>query len=144
MKMTAHELRDMVARSATLSKLNGHIAPSGEPKAPQEAPAKPKLRTSPRPKTRPEVEMSAILERELKSGAISSFSFEGITLEVGDGMRYTPDFSVWENDGTLRFIEVKGGFIRRTGIQAFKAAKGKYPKAKFEMWQLDSGRWEKL
>lgn len=41
-------------------------------------------------------------------GRIAWYRFEGITLKLGDRVRYTPDFVVMRSDGVIELHEVKG------------------------------------
>lgn len=49
------------------------------------------------------------LEAMKLSGVIIRWEFEGITFKIAEGCRYTPDFAVWLADGTMVFVDVKGG-----------------------------------
>lgn len=85
----------------------------------------------------PEMHMEAILMFQFRSGEIRKYESESIKLSVGDPCCwYRPDFSVHLNDGRLRFIEMKGGFIREDAMVKFRSAKKQYPYFEFEMWQL--------
>lgn len=142
--------RDFIAKNPHLLSPASAALPPSASFEPEKAAPEPKtgktrkIRRSPEPKTRPEREMAMILMRKLAQGEFHSFGFESMTIEVGSGLRYTPDFTIWNNDGTLRFIEVKGPYIRRTGLQVYQAGKKAYPKAVFELWQLDGGNWTQL
>lgn len=48
------------------------------------------------------------LEMRRRAGDVAWFKFEGVTLKLADGCRYTPDFAVMLADGTLEMHEVKG------------------------------------
>jgi hypothetical protein len=48
------------------------------------------------------------LQRQLLAGLIGGWRYQALTLKLGDGIRYTPDFVVEEKDGTLTLEEVKG------------------------------------
>jgi hypothetical protein len=128
-----HQNREDVGvnRKPTVSEV---VAPEGKSR---------KLRKAPEPKTRPEREMAMMLDRSMKQGDIQSFKFEGMTLQF-NGMRYTADFLVFEIGGRVRLVEVKGSFIRRTGIQAFQAAESNFPYFTFEMWQLTKNEWSRV
>lgn len=85
-----------------------------------------------------------MLALRLGAGEFEDFQFEGITLLLGEGTRYTPDFTIWEHDGTLRFIEVKGPYIREDSLVKFKCAIHRFPLASWELWQLNKGEWTPL
>lgn len=48
------------------------------------------------------------LEAMRRSGQIAAWWYERWTFKLADDTRYTPDFVVQENDGTLRIEETKG------------------------------------
>lgn len=48
------------------------------------------------------------LEAQKIAGKVAAFWFEGITLKLAKGTRYTPDFLVLRDDGILECHEVKG------------------------------------
>lgn len=43
------------------------------------------------------------------SGEIVDWLFESVTFKLADDTRYTPDFAVLFNDGTMEFVDAKGG-----------------------------------
>lgn len=101
--------------------------------------------SSKRKRTKTELEFSLILSRDLHAGLIHSFQEQSLTLVIGDGCRYTPDFSVWLLDGTLKCIEVKGPYIREDALVKYKSAVRQYPKIQFELHQRQKGgQWSKL
>lgn len=55
---------------------------------------------------------------------------EGVTLHLGNGVRYTPDFYVQFESGTTAFYEVKG-FAREDAIVKIKVAARVFNKWKF-------------
>jgi hypothetical protein len=55
---------------------------------------------------------------------------EGITLRLANGVRYTPDFCVFNPGGDVVFYEVKG-FMRDDAAVKVKVAAGKFPRASF-------------
>lgn len=103
-----------------------------------------RVRTAPRPKTRPEIDMASILEARLRSGEVKSYGFESLTLSIGDGTRYTPDFFTHLHTGEIQLIETKGPFIREDSLIKFKVAKKIYPCFDFQLWQLTKSGWERL
>lgn len=48
------------------------------------------------------------LERLKADGSILWWGFESVSIRLGKGSRYEPDFLVLEPDGTLVVVEVKG------------------------------------
>jgi hypothetical protein len=53
-----------------------------------------------------------IIQPEFFNGNVIWYRYEAITLVLGDSTRYTPDFMVQFQDGTIEVHEVKGGFVR--------------------------------
>jgi len=54
---------------------------------------------------------------------------------------YTPDFLVWNAQGALIFVEVKGALIRPKDWEKTKFAARIYGCFVFELWQWKSGHW---
>lgn len=52
---------------------------------------------------------ATVLAAQKLSGFIQDFWYEGITLKLADGCRYTPDFLILREDGILECVEVKVG-----------------------------------
>lgn len=103
---------------------------------------KPKIRTKQRKMNNTEQRMYNQLIAEKRAGVINDVSFEGITFKLADDTRYTPDFVVKTNEGSLRLLETKGGHIWEDGLLKFKIAMDKYPMFKWEMWQWDSKQYK--
>lgn len=51
------------------------------------------------------------LDAEQMAGEVAAYWFERFTFKLADDCRYTPDFLVQLEDGTLECREVKGGFF---------------------------------
>lgn len=153
MKKRGVTLADVRTDSASFRAANPHLF-GGAPavKAPERAlggdskPVSPskRVRTAPKPKTKPEIERNLILGAEQRRGEIESFEFEGITLSIGDGTRYTPDFAVWLHSGKLRFVEVKGPWWEEDALIKWKVAKGKYRHCEFEFWSRQKDGWTRI
>lgn len=54
-----------------------------------------------------ESDYAAALEERVRSGEITFYGFERMTLRVGDDCRYTPDFLVRASSGQIELHEVK-------------------------------------
>lgn len=80
------------------------------------------------------------LEALKRDGQIRDWRFEEITLKLAADCRYTPDFAVIENDGTLRFEETKGHWRDDAKVKIRVAAK-LFPCA-FTAMRLVKGAWE--
>lgn len=55
-----------------------------------------------------ELRYAEFLHSELISGRILWSKFEGVTLKLAEGLRYTPDFAVLRSDGLIELVDVKG------------------------------------
>jgi hypothetical protein len=66
--------------------------------------------------------------------------FEEITLALGGGARYTPDFWVQGDDDVLEFHEVKGHW-REAALVRIKVAAGKYPQFRFRAFRCVKKVW---
>jgi hypothetical protein len=130
-------LKDALASGARLRVQKGPQA-KPRPQGPQTQ-AKAQPRASKLNKT--EQRYADILERRKMAGTLQDYYVQEITVKIGDDCRYTPDFCVIEMDGTLTFIEIKGGFVREDAIVKFRAAAKQFWWAKFEMHQWTGGGW---
>ena len=85
------------------------------------------------------------LEAKKRTGQIAAWYYERLTLKLADDTRYTPDFWVLENDGSITLEETKGGFIREDAHIKIKIAASLYP-FRFVMYQerpkKDGGGWK--
>jgi hypothetical protein len=81
------------------------------------------------------------LEALKRDGQIREWGFEAMSLKLGIGAYYTPDFMVIENDGTLRFEETKGHWREAARVR-IKAAASLFP-CKFTAMQLVKGEWKR-
>ena len=50
-----------------------------------------------------------LLHARQLSAEVIAWAFESMTFKLASDCRYTPDFSVWLSDGTLEFVDCKGG-----------------------------------
>lgn len=55
-----------------------------------------------------EAAYKAHLDALQREGKVLWYAFEGITLRLADGCRYTPDFVLMTNEGWIECHEVKG------------------------------------
>jgi hypothetical protein len=84
------------------------------------------------------------LEFRQRAGEIKRYWTHGVTLKLGKDCRYTVDFVVQENDGTLTFVEIKG-FLRDDALVKFRAAQAAFPIFKFVMVQrCKGGTWKTI
>jgi hypothetical protein len=63
-------------------------------------------------------------------------------LKLGDDTRYTPDYQIIENDGTIVLAEVKGPFIRQVGRVKYECAKTQFPEFEFHWVTFDGTQWK--
>jgi hypothetical protein len=66
--------------------------------------------------------------------------FEQITLKLAHDTRYTPDFWVQEDDGTITFVECKG-FWREDAKVKIKVAAEMYPMFRFRAVRYSKKTW---
>lgn len=59
------------------------------------------------------------------------------------GIRYTPDFVLWNRIETVTCIEIKG-YQRNASINRFKMAVDKFPHLCFEMLTRENGQWKRI
>lgn len=69
---------------------------------------------------------AAHLELRRRAGEVEAVWFEGITLKLAEGCRYTPDFLVMLSDGRLEAHEVKGHWQDDAKVK-IKVAAAKFP-----------------
>lgn len=82
---------------------------------------------------------AAILQSQQRAGQIRGWRYEGLTLKLADGVRYTPDFLVVENDGAMTLLEVKG-FMREAARLRLRIAVEMYPAFRwFLIWAKKGG-----
>jgi hypothetical protein len=94
-----------------------------------------------------ELEYAMILEHMKRRGEIESYRYEGVTLKLADGCRFTPDFFVVVSSMILRlrFVEIKGRHIWEDSIVKFKVAKEQNPWAEWQMHQRSKdGQWSQI
>ncbi len=87
--------------------------------------------------------MSMILETLRRNNEIESWKFEGVTLKLADGCRFTPDFFVVLGR-RVRFVETKGPFIREDSMIKFKIAREQNQWAEWQLHQLNKNGWTQL
>ena len=81
------------------------------------------------------------LEAMKRAGQIAEWWFERFTFKLADDTRYTPDFVIQENDGTLRCEEIKG-FWRDDAKVKTKVFCDQFPLALRSMKKAVGGGWE--
>lgn len=90
-------------------------------------------------KSKAEERYAALLDVQRMAGEIRAWRYEAITFKLADGVRYTPDFLVTEQDGSMSLREVKG-FMREAARVRLKIAVEMYPTfAWFLVWARKGG-----
>lgn len=73
--------------------------------------------------------------REL-AGEVSRWDFEAVTFKLASDTRYTPDFAVLSPDGSMEFVDAKGGGpIDPKSLVKIKCAAEKFPQFTFVIEQ---------
>jgi hypothetical protein len=89
----------------------------------------------------------SLLVRKMASEIID-WQFEAITFKLAPDCRYTPDFAIWMADGTMEFVDCKGGgpMDEKSRVKA-KVAAERYPMFVFVIEQKkakkDGGGWKR-
>jgi hypothetical protein len=79
---------------------------------------------------------SALLEQRKLTGEVIEWWFEAVTFKLADDCRYSPDFAVLMNDGSMEFIDAKGGGpIDPKSLVKIKCAAEKFHPFKFVIEQ---------
>lgn len=84
------------------------------------------------------------LEARKNAKELLWYAFEGVTLKLADGCRYTPDFAVLMADGTIEMHEVKGYWTDDARAK-IKVAADKFPFrfiAVYKRPKKDGGGWK--
>lgn len=106
----------------TTDQLAEHLARIKAPVPAAVEPAGPKFRS------KLEAEYAQMLEAQARSGLIKSWMYEGITVRLADGVRFTVDFNVLALDGSLSMVETKGFLREAARVRLLVAAR------MFPMW----------
>lgn len=84
------------------------------------------------------------LEARKNAQELLWYAFEGVTLKLADGCRYTPDFAVLRVDGVMEMHEVKG-YWQDDAKAKIKVAADKFPFkfiAVYKRPKKDGGGWK--
>lgn len=137
-RMTEDQYADLLRKrsaSAPDRPPRGERKPAGTqtPAEASEAPSGPKF------KSKAEARYAELLERQRRAGQIESWRYEAITLRIGLGARYSPDFLVVMNDGRMRLVEVKGHMKEAARVR-LRVAVEMYPQfAWLLVWAKNGG-----
>lgn len=91
---------------------------------------------------------SDILEARRLAGEVISWLFESMTFKLASDCRYTPDFAVWLADGSMEFVDTKGGGpMNETSRVKARVAAEKFPQFQFVIEQAmpkkHGGGWKR-
>lgn len=77
------------------------------------------------------------------AGEIQAFWYHPLTLKLPGGVRYTPDFMVWPNEGKVQIHECKGWSKNlRDGMTRLKLASGLFSCWDWRLVKKNRGKWE--
>ena len=82
-----------------------------------------------------------VLEARKRDGQIRDWRFEQVTLKLAPDCRYTPDFWIVENDGSVTVEETKG-FWRDDAKVKIRVAATLFPWLRFVALRLTKGAWQ--
>jgi hypothetical protein len=101
-------------------------------------------KTQGRQMNRTEARRALELDTLLRAGEIKYWGYEAITLKLAPDLRYTPDFFIRENDGSMRFEETKGRWREDARVK-IKMAAQLFPMFAFSalvrIKEKDGGGW---
>lgn len=81
-----------------------------------------------------------VLEARRLAGEVREYTYELVTLKLGQDCRWTPDFTVILSDGTLELHECKGAFEREDAKVKRKVAAAQTPfRIVFAQWTKGRG-----
>jgi len=89
--------------------------------------------------SRLEADFAGELELWRKAGTIYTWRYEPITLRLGPGLTYRPDFWLVWQDGSVGFVEVKG-WMRDDARAKLLAAAEQYPEFRFLLATRPGGK----
>lgn len=79
---------------------------------------------------------SDLLEARKVAGEVEQWYFEAVTFKLAKDCRITPDFVVYLADGTMEFVDTKGGGpVNETSKVKMRCAAEKFPQFAFVMEQ---------
>lgn len=94
-------------------------------------------------RSKTEAEYAMILTALQRSNRIRSWEYEAISVNIGEGAWYTPDFLVRLQDSEkLVCIEVKNAFVREAARVRFRSAKKQFPEIVWLWAQKKKGQWK--
>lgn len=88
-----------------------------------------------------EMTMRDALHHLANRGMIAGYTYEPDKLKLAYRCTYTPDFKITMHNGSVVYIETKGGHVWDDAIVKFKVAGVLNPDRWFVWAQLKGGRW---
>jgi len=90
-----------------------------------------------------------LLQARKLAGDIIDWGFECVTFKIAKDCRYTPDFYVFYPDGSMEFVDAKGGGpIDPKSIVKIKAAADKFFQFQFataqKLAKKNGGGWQRI
>jgi len=83
-----------------------------------------------------ESEYAQMLQLRKLAGEIEEWRFESITFKLADDTRYTPDFEILFPDGSMEYVDAKGGGpIDPKSLVKIKCAAERFSQFKFVIEQ---------
>lgn len=79
-----------------------------------------------------EARYAAELELRRRAGEIKQWAFEAVKFRLADRTFYTPDFVVWNNDGTMECVEIKGWMEDDAAVK-WKVVQELYPNIRWTL-----------
>lgn len=153
MKVTPQQLKEWQARGMKV--ISGNVEFTGSALANKNIDFA-EIKVVKKPKmNKTERAYAAMLEMMKRNNEIIDYKFEGITVKLGNGVRYTADFMVIrttqkvgeyfdQRSVALELHETKGPYIRDDARIKFQCARTQFPWFKWKMMQLKEGSWSEI
>lgn len=91
-----------------------------------------------------ESKYAEFLHAQKLAGEIQEWCFERLTLKAAEDCRYTTDFMVLNNDGTLDLVDVKGPKIDPASLVKIRCCADQFWWFNFHVMQLKDGGWNHI
>ena len=91
-----------------------------------------------------ETKYAEFLWARLLNGEIQGWWFERMTLKAAEDCRYTTDFMVLNNDGTLDLVDVKGPKVAAESLVKIRTCADQFWMFNFHVMQLKGGQWKHI
>jgi hypothetical protein len=141
-KMSGKEWSGLSGRTVSVSGPVRRITGKGLVKGPCLVTTKPDAKTKQAKARKPPKSPMNKLEQDYQSTFLvgQPHGFEEITLALGGGARYTPDFWTLGDDDVLEFHEIKGHWREAAKVR-IKVASAKYPQFRFRAFRRVEKVW---